>query len=72
MARRPSFEKERVLSRTETKQLQDDRANLSQEGVRQVYERAYRECRIVAEISRAHFLKQLVQAWKQLRKWKQK
>jgi hypothetical protein len=71
MARRPNFEKERVLSREDIEQLRHNLAHLSMEAVRGFYERAYRDCQIIGR----HFptpvaIQQLVQAWKQLRKWR--
>ena len=71
MARRPIFGKERVLSREDLKQLQDNLAHLSESGVRDLYLRAHRECALVgSNFPDAVSIQQLVQAWKQLRKWR--
>jgi hypothetical protein len=45
---------------------------LSEHGVREFYERAYRECRIINShtFPPARAVQELVQAWKQLRKWR--
>jgi hypothetical protein len=70
MARRPRVE-ERILSAEDLKQLQENLARLSESGVRELYLRAHRECALIG----GHFpdpvsIQQLVQAWKQLRKWR--
>jgi len=73
MARRPDFGgKEEVWSRDDLKQISHNLALLSEHGVRDFYERAYRECRIInsSTFPPARAVQELVQAWKQLRKWR--
>jgi hypothetical protein len=71
MARRPNFGNEKILSQEELHQLSESLAHLSMSGVRDFYQRAYRECRVVnREIPSARAMQELVQAWKQLRKWR--
>jgi hypothetical protein len=73
MARRPSFEKERMLGQEDIKHLQENLAHLSLDAVRDFYEKAYRDCRITGrDFPSPLSMQQLVQAWKQLRKWKRK
>jgi len=45
---------------------------LSEHGVREFYQRAYRECNIINShtFPPARAVQELVQAWKQLRKWR--
>jgi hypothetical protein len=71
MARRPDLRPEEILSRDDLKALANNLAHLSLEGVRGFYERAYQECRITnRDFPPARALQELVQAWKQLRKWR--
>lgn len=73
MARRPDYwKREEILSRDELKTLRERLAHLTEPSVRDLYERAYQSCRI---INRSTFptpkaMQELVQAWKQLRKWR--
>jgi hypothetical protein len=72
MARRPDSEKHaEVLSREHLKELSDNLAHLSMNAVLDFYQRAYRDCRIVNSrtFPPPRAIQQLVQAWKQLRKW---
>jgi len=73
MARRPDFwKREDILSRQDLKSLADRLGQMRQSVVREFYDRAYRECRIVnnSTFPTARALQELVQAWKQLRKWR--
>lgn len=72
MARRPNHEQEKVLSREELKEFGRSLSFLSEAAVREFYDRAYRECRIINShtFPPAHAVQELVQAWKQLRKWR--
>jgi uncharacterized protein YqeY len=73
MARRPTVENERVLSREDIKQLRDNLAHLNESGVRDLYQRAHRECALIgSNFPDALSIQQLVQAWKQLRKWRRR
>ena len=47
-------------------------AVLSEHSVREIYQRAYRECAIINSktFPPARAVQELVQAWKQLRKWR--
>ena len=47
MARRPNFEKERVLNEEELFQLQDNLAHLSEPAVKDFYSHAHRDCAII-------------------------
>ena len=73
MARRPdSGTKEEIWTRGDLKEIMRNLSLLSEHGVREFYERAYRECRIVNShtFPPARAVQELVQAWKQLRKWR--
>ena len=72
MARRPNDAREDMLSRDDLNELARNLALLSESAVRDLYQRAYRECRIVNshQLPSARAVQQLVQAWKQLRKWR--
>ena len=73
MARRPDFgKKEPVWSSEELKEIAHNLALLSEHGVREFYQRAYRECAIInsSTFPAARAIRELVTAWKQLRKWR--
>jgi hypothetical protein len=73
MARRPdSGTKEEIWTREDLKEILRNLSLLSEHGVREFYERAYRECRIINShtFPPARAVQELVQAWKQLRKWR--
>jgi len=71
VARRPNAGNEKILSRDDLNRFAQHLSHLPMTGVRDVYQRAYRECRIVnREIPPARAMQELVQAWKQLRKWR--
>ena len=72
MARRPDPSKsEEVLSREDLTALGNSLAHLSVSAVRDFYERAYNRCRMTGrDFPPARAIQELVQAWKQLRKWR--
>lgn len=72
MARRPDVhQREDILSREDLKGLGQSLAHLSVSAVRDFYERAYNRCRITGrDFPPARAVQELVQAWKQLRKWR--
>jgi hypothetical protein len=61
-----------VRSREELKEITRSLSLFTESGVRDFYERAYRECAIVNSrtFPPARAIHELVQAWKQLRKWR--
>lgn len=73
MARRPDLGKrEEMWTRDDLKEILHNLSLLSEQGVRDVYQRAYRECAIINSrtFPPARAVQELVQAWKQLRKWR--
>jgi hypothetical protein len=73
MARRPRVEaREDILTRAHLDELAHNLAHLSTSAVLDFYQRAYRDCRIVNSqtFPTARAVQELVQAWKQLRKWR--
>lgn len=73
MARRPDpSSREEILSAEHLKELNHNLAHLSMSAVLDFYQRAYRDCRIVNShtFPTARVIQELVQAWKQLRKWR--
>lgn len=73
MARRPDLTGEKTWTREELKEIASNLALLSVQGVREFYERAYRECRIsVRDFPPPRAVQELVQAWKLLRKWRRR
>ena len=72
MARRPDFGKREFFSREELEEMGRNLALMSEHAVRDFYQRAYRDCRIInsSTFPSARALQELVQAWKQLRKWR--
>lgn len=73
MARRPDPDKrEEVLSREHLDELARNLSHLSMNAIVDFYQRAYRDCRIVNShtFPPARAVQELVQAWKQLRKWR--
>jgi hypothetical protein len=73
MARRPEIgKKEEIWTHEDLKEITHNLSLLSEHGVREFYERAYRECRIINSqtFPPARAVQELVQAWKQLRKWR--
>jgi hypothetical protein len=73
MARRHEFgNKEPMWSHEDLKEIARNLAVLSEHGVREFYQRAYRECAIInsSTFPPARAIQELVTAWKQLRKWR--
>jgi hypothetical protein len=73
MARRPDLGKrEEIWSRRDLDEMQHNLSLLNEHGVREFYQRAYRECAIINShtFPPARAVQELVQAWKQLRKWR--
>jgi hypothetical protein len=71
MARRPDREKTDILGEEDVKELRHNLAHLSLGAVRDFYEQAYRDCRMIySRLPSARQIQTLVQVWKQLRKWR--
>jgi hypothetical protein len=71
MARRHDREKSDELSEGDLKNLRHNLAHLSVAAVRDFYEQAYRDCRLIyTRLPSARQMQTLVQVWKQLRKWR--
>ena len=69
--RRDRDEPPDVLSAEEIKQFRHQIAHLSPDGVRQLYERAFEDCRLVySRVPSPRKMQTLVQLWKQLWKWR--
>jgi hypothetical protein len=69
--RRDRDEPPDVLSAEEIKQLRHRISHLSPDGVRQLYDRAFEDCRLVySRIPSPRKMQTLVQLWKQLWKWR--
>lgn len=75
MARRPDPKKsEEILSREHVDELAENLAHLSMNAVLDFYQRAYRDCRIINShtFPPARAIQELVQVWRQLRKWRRR
>jgi len=72
MARRPRRDEVvDVLNQEELKQLPHNLAHLSPVGVREFYERAFKDCRLIYNrLPSPRKIQTLVQVWKQLWKWR--
>ena len=70
MARRPDREEAEVLSEKDLKELRYNLAHLSVSAVREFYEQAYQDCRLVYNLPSPRKIQTLVQVWKQLHKWR--
>jgi hypothetical protein len=71
MARRPDSRKAEVLSEKDLKDLRYNLAHLSVTAVRDFYEQAYQDCRLVYNrLPSPRQMQTLVQVWKQLWKWR--
>jgi hypothetical protein len=71
MSRRPNREKEEVLTPDQLKDMRRSLARVSPSGIRDAYDKAYRDCRLIYKrIPSPLQMQTLVQVWKQLRKWK--
>ena len=71
MARPPDREKAEILSEQDLKELRYNLAHLSVTAVRDFYEQAYQDCRLVYNrLPSPRKMQTLIQAWRQLRKWR--
>jgi hypothetical protein len=71
MARRPDRAKAEILSKEDLKELRHNLAHLSLTAVRDFYERAYGDCRLIYNrLPTPRQMQTLVQVWKQLWKWR--
>jgi hypothetical protein len=71
MARRPDREKAEILSEKDLHELRHNLAHLSAAAVRDFYDRAYQDCRLVyTRLPSPKQIQTLVQVWKQLWKWR--
>ena len=60
----------RLLSEENLKEIRHNLAHLSLPAVRNFYEQAYRDCRLVNDLPSPRQIQTLVQVWKQLWKWR--
>jgi hypothetical protein len=73
MPRRPNFPKDEPLTENELKELQRRLSLLSVSHVEDFYRESHRECCLNDRtFPTARSIQQLVQAWKQLRKWRER
>ena len=71
MARRPDNRETEILKEEHLKELRDNLAPLSLPAVRDFYEKAYQDCRLIYNhIPSPKQIQTLVQVWKQLWKWR--
>jgi hypothetical protein len=71
MARRPSGENPEILSEAELRQLRHNLAQLSPNGVRDFYQRAFDDCRLLyTRMPSPRKMQTLVPVWKQSWKWR--
>ena len=71
MARRPDKREAEILSEDKLKELRYNLAHLSLPAVRDFYEKAYQDCRLIYNrIPSPRQIQTLVQVWKQLWKWR--
>ena len=71
MARRPDSSRDKFFGREELKEMARNLSFLSEHAVREIYQRAYRDCQIVnSQLPTAKAMQELVPTWKQLRKWR--
>jgi len=71
MARRPDQREAEMLSEENLSELRRNLAHLSLLAVRDFYEVAYRDCRLIANhLPSPRQMQTLVQVWKQLWKWR--
>jgi hypothetical protein len=68
---RPSDEPPDILSPEEIKQLRNQIAKLSPDGVRKIYEGSFEDCRLIyGRVPSPRKMQTLVQVWKQLWMWR--
>jgi hypothetical protein len=71
MARRPDKREAEMLSEENLSELRRSLAHLSLPAVRDFYEQAYRDCRLIYDrLPTPKQMQTLVQVWKQLWKWR--
>jgi hypothetical protein len=71
IARRPGSEKVEILSEKDLQALRHNLAHLSPGAVRDAYDRAYGDCRLVYfRLPTPKQIQTLVQVWKKLWKWR--
>lgn len=71
MARRPDKHEAEILSEEHLKELRHNLAYLSLPAVRDFYEKAYQDCRLIySRVPSPRQIQTLVQVWKQLWKWR--
>lgn len=71
MARRPDPRDTEVLSKKHLEELRYNLAHLSLPAVRDFYEKAYQDCRMIYDrLPSPKQMQTLVQVWKQLWKWR--
>jgi hypothetical protein len=71
MAQRPDTRKLEMLSTQDLKELRYSLAHLSETAVKEFYERAYQDCRLIYNrLPSPKQMQTLVQVWKQLWKWR--
>ena len=71
MGRRPDRDRGEVLNEQDLKELRHNLAHLSVSAVRDFYDRAYRDCRLIYDrLPTPRQMQTLVQVWKQLWKWR--
>ena len=71
MARRPDCDRAELRNETDLEKLRHSLAHLSVSAVRDFYERAYQDCRLVyTRLPSPRQMQTLVQVWKQL--WKRR
>jgi len=71
MARRPDKREAEMLSKENLAELRHSFAHLSLPAVRDFYEQAYKDCRLIYnQLPAPRQMQTLVQVWKQLWKWR--
>ena len=71
MARRQERGPSDALSEQDLKQLRENLSRLSPQGVRDSYDRAHEDCRLIyTRLPSPRKIQTLVQVWKQLWKWR--
>jgi hypothetical protein len=71
MARRPDPRETEMLSKKNLEELRYNLAHLSLPAVKQFYEQAYQDCRMIYDrLPSPKQIQTLVQVWKQLWKWR--
>jgi hypothetical protein len=71
MARRPVSEKAEILSEKDLEDLRHNLAHLSPHSVREFYDRAHEDCRMIYNrLPSPKKMQTLIQVWKQLWKWR--